>query len=58
MKGYKQNVDKRRRAQVEDINPGDRVVVKQEKYVLNPPWDSIHFEVTEVVGTKVFQNSA
>ena len=37
-----------------DINPGDAVVVKQDKTVLNPPGDPKHYEVTKMAGTKVF----
>ena len=44
----------RRRAKVMEMNPGDMVVVKQEKSSLHPSWDPRPFTITKVKGTKVF----
>ena len=51
---YKQYTDKRRRAKVVKMNPGDKVVVKQEKLSLHPLWDPQPFTITKVKGIKVF----
>ena len=51
---YKQYTDKTRRAKVVEINPGDTVVVKQDRLSLHPPWDPRPFTITKVKGTKVF----
>ena len=51
---YKQYTDKRGRAKVMEMDPGDTVVVKQEKLSLHPPWDPRPFAITKVKGSKVF----
>ena len=51
---YKQYIDKRRRAKVVEMNPGDTVVIKKKKSSLHPPGDPGPFTITKVKGTKVF----
>ena len=49
----KQVFDKKHRVQEEIIKPGDKVLIKQEKTTVKPPFDPKPYVVTEVKGTQV-----
>ena len=51
---HKEYADRRRRARDSSVKAGDRVVVKQEKTTLRPPWDPQPYQVQQVHGTKVY----
>lgn len=45
--------DKHRRAKTKEIHPGDKVLIKQNKATLKPPYDPTPYEVTQVKGTQI-----
>ena len=45
--------DKKNKTKVKQIKVGDKVLVKQNKTVLNPPFDPKPYEVDEVKNTRV-----
>jgi hypothetical protein len=49
----KKYADKHRRAKEQVVEIGDKVLLKQEKTTIKPPFDPEPFKVTEVRGTKV-----
>ena len=51
---YIEYTDKRHRAREVEINPGDSVVIEQDKTTLQPPWDPEPFKVTKEKGTKIY----
>ena len=49
----KKYADKHRRAKDKKVQVGDKVLLKQDKTTIHPPFDPEPFEVTTVQGTKV-----
>ena len=49
----KQIYDKKHRTQVQEIKPGDKVLVKQQKTTIKPPFDPKPYQVKEVRGTQI-----
>ena len=49
----KDYADRHRRAKNKPVLVGDKVLVKQEKTTVKPPWDPNPYKVTQVKGTKI-----
>ena len=49
----KQVFDKKHRVREQIIQPGDQVLIKQEKTTIKPPFDPAPYDVTEVKGSQV-----
>ena len=45
--------DKKHKVREQSIQPGDQVLIKQEKTTIKPPFDPTPYDVTEVKGTQV-----
>ena len=52
-KTRKEVYDKKHRSKEVKITPGDKVLIKQEKTTIKPPFDPAPYEVTQVKGTQV-----
>ena len=52
-KTRKEVYDKKHRSKEVKITPGDKVLIKQEKTTIKPPFDPNPYEVTQVKGTQV-----
>merc|ERR1712059_151974 len=49
----KERYDRKKRVKECHIKPGDRVLIKQERTTVRPPYDPKPYEVTEVKGAQV-----
>merc|ERR1711864_42419 len=52
-KEMKERYDRKNRVKERHIKPGDRVLIKQEKTTVRPPYDPKPYKVTEVKGAQV-----
>ena len=49
----KETYDRRKKVQEQEIKPGDKILIKQQKSTIKSPFDPKPFEVTKVIGNEV-----